>query len=256
MVSIRTSLTATAGAALVGLGTVGSAQAAIFTLNTSDSRFTPGVDNQGAWSNTVRNQDTNDSYFVGRTARGGEFRNFFSFNLAPVKQQLESGNQPIAVLAVTLVLSRYQGLGNPTQTITLFDVSTRAANLNRNVGTSTPIFNDLGSGDSYGSFSGISTTRRNPPELSFSLNSFARADVASAIFNGGFFSIGGRLNLTSPGQQGLFLGSSDIGVQRLVIDAETVPEPSSVMGVLGFGAFGAGWILKRRQKNQKKASSA
>lgn len=30
-----------------------------------------------------------------------------------------------------------------------------------------------------------------------------------------------------------------------------VPEPSSVLGILAFGAFGAGWMLKRKQKKQK-----
>ena len=38
--------------------------------------------------------------------------------------------------------------------------------------------------------------------------------------------------------------------------ATAVPEPSSMLGTLAFSAFGAGWMLKRRQKKQKSKSHA
>lgn len=45
---------------------------------------------------------------------------------------------------------------------------------------------------------------------------------------------------------------------RLIAEAafsavKPVPEPSSTLGVLTFGALGAGWLLKRRQRQQQKA---
>jgi hypothetical protein len=39
--------------------------AATITFNTSDSRFDPGVDNQGYWSDVDNNTDSNDNYFTG-----------------------------------------------------------------------------------------------------------------------------------------------------------------------------------------------
>ena len=35
-----------------------------------------------------------------------------------------------------------------------------------------------------------------------------------------------------------------------------VPEPSSILGTLSFSAFGAAWMLKRRQKKQQSTSHA
>lgn len=56
------------------------------------------------------------------------------------------------------------------------------------------------------------------------------------------------------GQEGLsgnqiaFTATFDDGSQGVYV--ATVPEPSSVLGTLAFGAFGTGWILKRRQRQQ------
>lgn len=41
-----------------------------------------------------------------------------------------------------------------------------------------------------------------------------------------------------------------------VFVATAVPEPSSMLGTLAFSAFGAGWMLKRRQKKQQSTSDA
>ncbi len=154
-------------------------------------------------------------------------------------------------------LQRFDGRGNPTQTLGFFDVSTPAATLNNNQDTNTAIFDDLGTGQSYGTFD-VSTSGSETGILSFTLNATAIADINAAA--GGFFSIGGALDaesLSSPGRQNLFGFSNNASgrrsVQQLVIN---VPEPSSVLGTLAFGVFGAGWVLKHRQKNQKIAGGA
>lgn len=246
MVPVKTLSIAAIGATFAALGTIGSAQAAIFRFDTSDNQFIPSIDNQGWWSATESNSDINDNYFVGRArdtiVSNAILRNFFTFDLSSLNEE---------VVSATLRLQRYDGRGNPTQTLGFFDVSTPAATLNNNEGTSAAIFDDLGTGKSYGTFD-VSTRGNSSGILSFTLNSAAIADINAAA--GGFFSIGGALNaesLSSPGDQYLFGNSSGGGVQQLVIN---VPEPSSVLGTLAFGVFGAGWVLKRRQKNQKIAS--
>lgn len=44
--------------------------------------------------------------------------------------------------------------------------------------------------------------------------------------------------------------ASPYGAGAAYFRADPVPEPSSVLGALAFGAFGAGWMLKRRQKQK------
>src|SRR5215210_4125685 len=111
------------------------------TFTTSQSEFSPGVHNQGWWSTTLANNDFNENYFVGKQAFESDvLRNFFSFDLSSACR----------ASAVTLQLTRFDQTG--TLTYSLFDVSTPAATLNANNGTSTPIFADLGTGTAFGSF--------------------------------------------------------------------------------------------------------
>ena len=123
--------------------------------------------------------------------------------------------------SATLELQRYQSLA---ATYSLFDVSTDPVTLNNNTGTSATIFEDLGTGTSYGSFvvagAGLPTD-----VLSFALNAAALADIAGAA--GGFFSIGGSV---APGSNALFGASSGLGIQRLVLTVEPngLPEPSTL----------------------------
>lgn len=245
MVSVKTLSIAAIGATFATLGTIGSAQAAIFRFNTSDNQFTPGTDNQGWWSDTRKNSDSNDSYLVGKV--GGDIhRNFFTFNLSSLNQE---------VVSAYLNLRPYKSGSNPTQNLEFFDVSTSATTLNNNNGSSVAIFEDLGTGKSYGKTI-VGTGSSGTGILLISLNAAAVADINTAA--GGFFSIGGTLDdksLDRPRNQFLFGDSSGTGVQRLFVrTAEPAPEPSSVLGILSFGVFGAGWVLKRRQKNQKIAS--
>lgn len=212
-----------------------AAQAAVVTLNTSDSEFTPGVKNQGWWSSTTPNTDKNANYILYNW--GFIYRNFFTFDVSSLPDE--------PILSATLELTRFgenTGADNPTEKLGLFDVSTDAATLNYNVGTNDAILEDLGTGQSYGTFE-VSTTGTPTKVLSFSLNSAAIADIQKASNAGEkFFSIGGSLlNPNSPSvRRELFGNSGEGGVQRLRIVTSPVPEPPLILGstvALCFGVF-------------------
>jgi len=131
-----------------------------------------------------------------------------------------------------------------SETFGLFDVSTDAVTLNNNVGTSLSIYDDLGSGVSYGEFE-ILSEGLSTDVLSFELNAAAIADINAG--KGGWFSIGGALlSFGSPvgsGTEGLFGSSEDGGVQRLVL--EVIPEPGTLF------LFGIGVLLVRMRSRIK-----
>src|SRR5438067_1605449 len=129
------------------------AAAALLTFNTSDSEFTPGVFNQGWWSDGLNNVTSNDNYYVGTNGSvTRQLRDFFTFDLSSLNLTGQT------VVSATLQATRFNVASDQNgETLGLFDVSTPAATLNANNGTSATIFNDLGTGAQYGSFF-VSTT--------------------------------------------------------------------------------------------------
>jgi len=205
------------------LANVPVARAEILIFNTSDSQFDLGVDNQGWWSNTWANIDDNDDYTTG-IFFDSDHRSFFTFDLSSLS---------LPVISATLELTRFNYVSyEDSETLGLFDISTDAVTLNNNVGTSESIYDDLGSGISYGEFEIL---REGTDVLSFELNAAAIGDINAA--KGGWFSIGGALLSGSVSQletQYFFGYSHDGGVQRLVL--EVVPEPATFV-LLGLGVL-------------------
>jgi hypothetical protein len=117
------------------------------------------------------------------------------------------------------------------------EVSTPAATLNDNTGASQTIFDDLGTGTSYGSFP--VGEGQEFDILSFPLNAAGVAAVNAA--RGGFFSIGGWTpDVASFGDNFLFSGSEVIfeGTQRLVVTcAPTTKDQCKDGGWQAFGIF-------------------
>ena len=244
--------------------TLNNAEAGLYEFNTYQSPFTllhlpPDEDpshhtlakevrNQGFWLMGGGNVDVNDNYLVYWSDQVSS-RNFFTFDLSSlIDLEIES---------VQLELTLFGIGGTPgARTYELFDVSTDAATLNNNTGVHPEIFNDLGTGNSYGQFV------INEPDglykqkvLTFDLNHQSIDDIKQNA--GGYFSIGGALVNGVSGQY-IFGSSDDLietlngvpqrGVQRLVVKTHDndVPEPSTIF-LLGGGLLGVFWRGMRFQ---------
>jgi hypothetical protein len=195
---------------------LGLSDGSAIALSTGQSQFYPGSNNQGFWntSTTGFNPPFNDNYLAGTlkdtvSNEYSSYNNFFTFDVSQVLG---------TVTSATLNLQRFIGgssTGRPTQSYSLFDVSTDAATLN-NTGNSNPtIFDDLGSGQPYGNFN-VTVAGLESEILPFSLNTNAIADLNQAIsLHQQFFSIGGTLTPVTT----------------------SVPESSTIVGLLLIGGL-------------------
>jgi hypothetical protein len=152
----------------------------VLSVSTSTSPLGVGF-NQGWWSNGASHDPTNSSYFTGYS--GPEYRSFFSFSLASLP-----ANALVQSASVSVVTGNSSG---PIPTaLTMFDVSTSASQLKTSGGSNSSIFNDLGSGTSYGTF--LVNTSSSGATQTASLNSSGVSAIKAAT--GAYFSVGMKLN--------------------------------------------------------------
>ncbi|AFY56856.1 RHS repeat-associated core domain protein [Rivularia sp. PCC 7116] len=195
------------------------------TLNfdTSDNQVRPGIDNQAAF--TVDDQGFTFTNTIANYAIGEGFNIFLNRPLGPVFRSavsfdLSSLSSPVT--SAKLQLQKNRTSGDPIETLGLFEVATDTNQLYTSDIVSPEIFEDLGTGTSYGNFD--VATGGNPSEiLEFELNEEAIAAINAA--SGNFFSIGLSLlsanpNNTNEAAEYLFAFSNNTGIQRLVLETE------------------------------------
>ena len=221
-----------------------AAWAQTVTFDTSSSPFVSGHSNQGNYSDNASNPrpPTNDNYLVG-AFNGDQYRDFFSFDLSTLNL---TGKQ---VTSASLTLTQFtfeSSTGRTSQQLSLYDVSTSASALKTTNGQNAATFTDLGSGNSYGTFT-ITAPSSSTDTVQVSLNSIALSDITQA--RGGFFSIGGALPTAASdaavlNDEALFFQSGSPNVARLTLTLAPAPEPSSLLS-LSLGALGLG-VLRCR----------
>lgn len=207
-----------------------SASASLITIDTSLNSLNSPADNQGWWrSSGVNNNPTNDNYITGNYL-ADNYRSYFSFDLSGLVG---------TVTSATFEVRRYSQDGDVS--LGLYDVSTAADQLALRDISRPDIYSDLGTGASYGSFFVLDGDTLDT--LSFDLNLAAITDINSVIGTD-FFSIGAAVL----GQGGIFAasgqepGNNGVGyIQRLVLDINAVPEPSTLvlflLSISGLGFF-------------------
>jgi len=145
---------------------------------------------QGWWSATFTNTPGNTNFIVGNPlsdAAPQYLRNFFTFDISALAGERVTG----ATLSITNDTATSDS-GQSHLQYTLWNVSTTAEVLDVTSGTSAAIYDDLGSGVNYGSYSVPVSFSSNPD--TFALNAHGVAAINAAIRDGASdFSIGGSL---------------------------------------------------------------
>lgn len=190
------------------------------------------AENRGWYDDAGEHFSSNLSYFIGDD---GEFlyRNFFVFDI-PVLSETVTG--------ATLKLWNPPGgffSNDPSETYELFAVSTPIEDLVSDQFSATDIYEDLGSGLSFGSINLSDSDNGSFVVITLNANFLSALNAAQ----GGKLAIGGALTTLTPGDDAsAFIGTDTGETPKPVL---TVPEPTT--GVLLLGA-GLGLLVSTRKR--------
>ncbi|MES2674584.1 MAG: hypothetical protein V4660_10110 [Pseudomonadota bacterium] len=205
---------------------IGMANASLIEINAQNA----GSYNQiGLHTTGVPNYIAgNFQYSIGATDYSFIYHNFFVFDLGNI-------NEPITSATLQVQSHEVKGIG----TYNLFDVLTPPEMLDMNTADSVDIFNDLGTGTTFGSFN--ANPGNSFQTLQLTLNQSAINAINSAD---GLFAIGGSFatNFTT---SYIFGASDNIEQMKLILNTTSVevPQPGG-LALLVIGLFSIGFCRK------------
>jgi len=217
-----------------GLFRVTPATADTISISASDT---------GTYTSSGFHLSSNKNYTTGISG-GTEDRSYFVFNIPSISAPIVS-----VQLQLTNPLNGYTS-PDPFETFQLFDVLTSIPLLEAtNVG-STSIFNDLGSGISYGTRT--VSVADNGTLVTISLNSAAMSAITTA--SGSALAFGGALTSLGGATNEFVFGFTGTGTptRSLVITTTTVPEPSALASLSVALLLWAGVGLTRGSTRSRK----
>lgn len=230
---------------VLGLGALSAAQAA--TAVSIDSYDNGWVNNRGQGSKGNTNTATG-------LYRGNTYASYYLFDLTDLMgKDLEK-----ATLVFRACNGRYQST-NSSETLNLFDVTTDAKVFETKPGQKS-LFNDITSGERYGSTTVGGKYRSSMPELTVSLNSVALRDLNSVLKGStSEFAIGASLDAVAQNSKKttrlLWSGSRGLGAAELIVTERVGPAPSpspapvpvpAALPMLLAGLGGLGYLKRRK----------
>jgi hypothetical protein len=178
-----------------GFSANGSATDGNTQLSLNGGAFVLNSTNRGWYNNSGSNTTTNKNYIAGTVAPGVTANNFFLFDLTSVGVPITS-----ATLQLVNPATGYSST-NPTQTYTVYDVSTSFASISAGTG-GVAAFNDFGSGGLY-AIKSVSAAD-NGTTVAVGLNGSAVADLEAARTGSGQWGAGGTLSASAAPEPGTF----------------------------------------------------
>jgi hypothetical protein len=196
---------------------------------------------RGWWDGNGAHDSSNKNTFTGRTS-GILHNSYFVFDLTNLSGQATAGT-------LRLELENYYG-NESSETFSVHDVSTPISDLSASGSFQHSIYEDLRSGNTYGSMTVTATDVGSV--ITISLNAIALSDITSAL--GGKFAIGITVPAIAAGGGGSrgirFSEDEEQRVHQLVLETaavEEVPEPSTIT-MFALGAIGLTFARFRRRR--------